>query len=185
MAEHREMDVCGAPGVMMVAPGIGARLDRDKAIVTRGVAHGAAGARKVRIERSRMLVADVNVTAAGIGLPDLDQRVRHAATILVAHMAVHDDAFAERLAGVLGGEVTVALAHGLVAVDRAGQLRQGMAHRDQGLVRRALDRALALGRQWQRLRRVAVDGRDGCHWRTPPRPFSDRSTLPPIIIGYN
>ncbi len=48
-----------------------------------------------------MLVDDMDVTAAGIGLPDLDQRVRHAAAVLVEHMAMHDDAFAERLARML------------------------------------------------------------------------------------
>src|SRR3954469_1169932 len=101
-------------------------------------------------------------------------------------MAVYDDALADRFAGMLGGEIGIALAHGLVAVDRAGQLRQRVAHRDQRLVRRALDRALVLGRQRQRMRLVAVDGIDECHGRTPPRPFwSSRSTLPPIIIGYN
>src|SRR3954466_14785117 len=118
------MDVRGTPGVVVIAPGIGARLDRDEAVVAGGVALGAARARKIRIERRRMLIADMDVAAAGIGLPDLDQRVRDAAAVLVTDMAVHDDALAERFALVLGGEVAVALAHGLVAVDRAGQLRQ-------------------------------------------------------------
>jgi hypothetical protein len=52
-----------------------------------------------------MLVDGMDIAAAGIGLPDLDQRVRHAAAVFVEHMAVHDDALAERLALVLGGEV--------------------------------------------------------------------------------
>jgi hypothetical protein len=179
MAEHRQMDMRGTPGVVVIAPGIGARLDGDETVVAGGIAHGAARAGEVRIERRRVLVADMDVAAAGIGLPDLDQRVRHAAAVLVAHMAMHDDALADRLAFVLGGEIGIAFAHGLVAVDRAGQFRQRVAHRDQGLVRRALDRALVFGRQRQRMRLVAIDGIDECHWRTPPRPFcSGRSTLP-------
>ena len=48
-----------------------------------------------------MLIDDVDVAAAGIGLPQFDQRVGHAAAVLVEHMAVHDDALAERLALVL------------------------------------------------------------------------------------
>ena len=73
-----------------------------------------------------MLVDDMDVAAAGIGLPDFDQRIRHAAAVFVQHMAVHDDALAERLALVLGGEIVVVLAHRLVAVDRPGQFRQRM-----------------------------------------------------------
>ena len=49
-----------------------------------------------------MLVDDMDIAAAGIGLPQLDQRVRHAAAVFIEHMAVHDDALAERLALALG-----------------------------------------------------------------------------------
>jgi len=108
MAEHRQMDMRGTPGVVVIAPRIGAGLDGDEAVVAGGIALGAACAGEVRIQRRRMLVADMDVAAAGIGLPDLDQRVGHAATVLVEHMAVHDDALADRLAAVLGGEIVVA-----------------------------------------------------------------------------
>ena len=62
------------------------------------VGHRAAGAGEIRIERRRVLFADMDVTAGGIGLPDFDQRIRHRARVLVEHMAMHHDAFAERLA---------------------------------------------------------------------------------------
>src|SRR5581483_8659457 len=107
------------PGIVVIAPGIGAGLDADETIIAGCIAHCAARACEVGIERRRMLVADMDVAAAGIGLPDLDQRIGHAAAILVTDMAVHEDALPERLALVLGGESVVALAHGLVAVDRA------------------------------------------------------------------
>ena len=58
-----------------------------------------------------MLVDDVDVAAAGIGLPDFDQRIRHRPPVLVEHAAVHDDALAERLARVLLGQVVVAVLH--------------------------------------------------------------------------
>src|SRR5258707_13709064 len=103
MAEPREMDVSRPPGVMMVAPRIGAGFYRDEPVVTLGIRLRAPRSGKIRIERRRMLVADVDITAAGIGLPDFEQRIRHAATVFVQHMAVHDDAFAERFALVLGG----------------------------------------------------------------------------------
>ena len=133
MAEHREMDVRRTPGVGVIAPGVGAGLDGDELVVALGVGLRAAGAGEIRIERRRMLVDDVDVAAAGVGLPDFDQRIGHAAAVLVEHMAVHDDAFAERLALVLDGEIVIVLAHRLVAVDRAGQFRQRVPHQDQRL----------------------------------------------------
>ncbi len=105
MPEHREVDVGRTPGVVVVAPGIGAGLDGDEAVVALGIRLRAAGAGEIRIERRRMLIDDMDIAAAGIGLPQLDQRVGHAAAVLVEHMAVHDDAFAERLALVLQGEI--------------------------------------------------------------------------------
>ena len=102
MAEHREVDVGRTPGVVVIAPGIGAGLDGDEAVVAVRVRLRAAGAGEIRIERRGMLVDDMDVAAAGIGLPDFDQRVRHAAAVLVEHMAVHDDALAERLALAAG-----------------------------------------------------------------------------------
>ena len=54
-----------------------------------------------------MLVALVDVAAGGVGLPDLDQRVRHRPAVAVEHAAGDDDALAQRLAVVLAGEVGV------------------------------------------------------------------------------
>src|ERR1700730_2887338 len=111
------MNVGRAPGIVMVAPGIGAGFDGDEPVIALAVGLRAPGAGKIRIERRGMLVADMDIAAAGVGLPDLEQGIRYAAAVLIQHMAVHDDAFAERLALVLCGEIMIALAHGLVAVD--------------------------------------------------------------------
>ena len=89
--------------------------------------------------------------------------MRHAAAVLVQHMAVDDDALAQRLALVLDGEIVIVLAHGLVAVDRTGQLRQRVPHRDQRLLRRPLDGAAVARRQPRRMRGVAREGIDQCH----------------------
>src|SRR3981189_1392476 len=104
MAEHREMDVGRTPGVVVITPGIGAGLDGDEAVVAFRVRLRAAGTGKIRIERRRMLVDDMYVTAAGIGLPQFDQRIPHAATAFVAHMPPPDDALAERFALALQRE---------------------------------------------------------------------------------
>lgn len=54
-----------------------------------------------------MLVALVDVAAAGVGLPDLDELVGHWAPIAVDNPAGDDNAFADRLPGVLDGEVSL------------------------------------------------------------------------------
>ena len=64
---------------------------------------------------------------------------------------------------VLDGEIVIVLAHRLVAIDRPGQFRQRVAHDDQRLLRRSLDRAAVAWRQPRRLLRVAGDGVDECH----------------------
>jgi hypothetical protein len=97
------------------------------------VGDGAARAGEIRIERRRMLIDDVDITAAGIGLPDFNQHVRHRAAILVEHLAVDDDALAERLACGLLGEIGIAVLHRVVAVHRAGQFGQRMRHDDERL----------------------------------------------------
>src|SRR5262245_33823863 len=60
---------------------------------------------------------------------------------------MHQNAFAERLALVLLGEVIVAGLHRFVPINRPGQLRQCMWRNDQRLHRRALDGAFVLGRE--------------------------------------
>jgi hypothetical protein len=79
----------------MVAPGIGAGLDGDEAVAALVVGHHAALAREVGIERRVVLVARMDVAAAGVGLPDLDQGTRHRAPVLVDDAAGDDDAFAQ------------------------------------------------------------------------------------------
>ena len=55
-----------------------------------------------------MLVDDVDVAPARVGLPDFDERVRNRPAVLVEHAPVHDDPLAERLARMLSGQVVVA-----------------------------------------------------------------------------
>src|SRR5437588_1127225 len=116
------MDVRGAPGILMVLPGIGAGPDRDEFIPTLVVRYHAPCPGKIWIERRVMLIVDVDVTSGGICLPDLDQRVRHRAAVLVEHPARDDDALPDRRALVLRREITVAGLHHLVPISRRGQL---------------------------------------------------------------
>ena len=135
MPEHREMDVGGSPCVGMVAPRISARFDRDEFVIACGIGFCATGSGEIRIERRGVLIDNMNVTAARIGLPDFEQRMRHASPVFIANMAVHNNAFAEGFTLVLDREIVIALAHGLLTVNRPGQLGQRVRHHNQGLGR--------------------------------------------------
>src|SRR5262249_59915542 len=99
------MDVIGPPGIGMVAPGIGARFDRNEAVATLGIGEDAAGAVEIGIERRVVLVAVDLVAAGGIGLPDLDHGVRDGAAVLVDDAPGDDDALAHRRATVALREI--------------------------------------------------------------------------------
>jgi hypothetical protein len=57
------MDVRRPPGIVVVAPGIGAGLDGDELVVAVGIGAGAAAAVEIRIERRIVLVAGMMVAA--------------------------------------------------------------------------------------------------------------------------
>ncbi len=54
-----------------------------------------------------MSIDRIDVPARGVGLPDLDQRVAHGASVAVQHTTGQDDALAERLASMLPRQVRV------------------------------------------------------------------------------
>jgi hypothetical protein len=68
----------------------------------------------------------VPVAAAGIRLPDLDQGVGQSDTGGVQHPAFDDDALADWLTVVLGGQVMVGRAHPAFTKERAGDLGQSL-----------------------------------------------------------
>src|ERR1017187_6900286 len=117
------MDVIRPPGIAMIAPRVSAGLHRDEFVVALLVGEGAARSGEIRIERRRMLIDIVHVTAAGIGLPDFHQCFGHRALVLVEYTAVHDDALAEGLALVLLGQIVVVLLDRVMAEGRTRELR--------------------------------------------------------------
>ena len=123
-AEHREVHVRRPPGILVVPPRIGARLDGQEPELADRVRQHAPGPGEVRVERRRVPVLRVRVPAGGIGLPDLDQRLGDRPAVLVENPAGDDDAFAERLAGVLPGQVVIRRPGIAVAVHRTGDLRE-------------------------------------------------------------
>ena len=75
LPEQGEVYVGRAPGVVVVLPGVGPRLDRHEAVSSLVVGQAAAGAGEVGVQRGGMPVVLVDVAAGGVGLPDLDQAV--------------------------------------------------------------------------------------------------------------
>src|SRR6185503_14722279 len=131
------MNVVRPPGVRMVAPGVGAWLDRGEAVAALRIGDAAAGAGEVRVEWCRMLVDHVHVAAGGVRLPDLYQRVRDGTAVLVKNTAGDHDTLADWLADVALGQVGVVGQHALMTIDRAGQLGERVRQNDERLLRRA------------------------------------------------
>ena len=129
MAEQREVNMRRPPGIVVIAPRISARLHGKKLIAAFGVGDGAARAGEIRIERGGMLIDHVHIAPGSIGLPDLDQRIRHRLAVLIEHAAVHNDALAQRLALMLLGQIGIARLHGFVSINRTGELGKRMRRR--------------------------------------------------------
>ena len=127
--EQRKMDVLRPPGIVMIAPGIRPRLDRREAVFAVGVGQCAPRTDEVGIERRMMLIIDMDIAPAGVGLPDFDQRVRHRAVVFVKHAPGDDDPFAERFA-VLDGvarQVVVERLELIIAVNRSRSVPRASA----------------------------------------------------------
>lgn len=116
----------------MVAPRVGAGLDRQEPIGAVRPGQAAAGAGEVGVERGRVLVALVAVAPSGIGLPDLDQLTGHRPAAFVDDASGHRDALPDRLARMPGRQVGVERVDVLVAEARRPELDPLGIDRDQG-----------------------------------------------------
>src|SRR3954469_22088118 len=97
----------------MVSPRIRAGSDRHERIPAVVVGHAAPGAREVRVERGVPGIPAVLVAPGGVGLPDLDEGVAQRPAGGVEDAPRDRDALADRVAGLLAGEVVVALVDAL------------------------------------------------------------------------
>src|SRR5262245_11807258 len=91
------MDVRRPPRVVMIAPRVRAGMDRGEAVLAAGVGEDAAGAREIRIERGAALIPVVAIPPPGVGLPDLDERVRHRPAVVFEHSTDDVNLLADRL----------------------------------------------------------------------------------------
>src|SRR5690348_7350157 len=90
------MEMVRPPGIVVIAPRIGAGLDRGEPIPPLIVGKDSALAAEVRIDRRVMLVRRMMIAAGGVRLPDLHNGARDRPAVLVGYAAMYDDAFAER-----------------------------------------------------------------------------------------
>src|SRR5262245_24591051 len=127
------MKVRRTPGVVMIAPGIRAGPDCGEDIVTVIVGEATAGSDEVGIERRRVIVARVQITAGCVGLPELYESPPYRTPIFIEHAASDDDSLPLRFSLALAREVVVCLADRIVTEQRPGHLRERMRERDQRL----------------------------------------------------
>src|SRR6266403_2210101 len=132
-AKNREVNVGGAPGIVVIQPGISARLDRYETISPIFVRKCASAAGKVWIQRRRMLVLYMYVPPGRVRLPNLDQGVWHPAPIAIQHPPGDDDPFALRFSGMLACQIVVDLRDIVLAVDGPCNLRQSVGQKNQWL----------------------------------------------------
>src|SRR5699024_469438 len=97
------MHVRWTPGVVVVFPGVWRRLDSGELVCSVITGDCAAHTREVWIDRSRMLVAFVNVPARSVGLPHLNELVAYRAAMTIEYASTNDDALADWFAIVLNG----------------------------------------------------------------------------------
>src|SRR5271166_3629949 len=119
------------PGVVMVSPWISARLDGNEPVCASLVSDDAARTEKIRIERRRVIVSRMPITAGGICLPDLNQSVRHAAPILVDYAARYNDPLSDRRLRAMPRQVVIRLADRVVPIERTGEFTQRVRQLDQ------------------------------------------------------
>jgi hypothetical protein len=123
-SEEREVDVRRAPGVVMIAPWIGAGLDAGEAICAGVIGEEAATTGEIGIDWSVVLIDFVAISAGGVCLPYFDESAADGQAALVEDAAAYDDPFAEWLAGVLFGQVVVELREFTIAEDGASEFRE-------------------------------------------------------------
>jgi hypothetical protein len=103
--EHREVNMRGTPGVVMIAPRIRTGTNSDETEVAMFVGQGMTAPLEIGIERSIVLINAVTVAAGSVSLPDFNERVRNWATVFVEDASTYDNAFTERLTLILLGEI--------------------------------------------------------------------------------
>jgi hypothetical protein len=80
------------------------------------------------------LIALVRVPASGIGLPDLDQRMRDRPLIFVKDAARHDNPLSDRWPGMVNRQVVIMRGHSGVAIDGRAQLGERLRNDDERLM---------------------------------------------------
>src|SRR5258708_2358920 len=95
------MNGCRPTGIFAVQPWISSGLNSYELIGPIFVRQGSARAAEVRVQWRRMIITVVTVSSAGIGLPDLNQRVRDGPSVVIENAPAHNNSLTQRLACML------------------------------------------------------------------------------------
>src|SRR5579883_215440 len=126
------MNMRRPPRVVMIAPGISARLDREETVIAVVVRDDPARAGEIGVERRRMIVAP-KIASCGIALPKLHERSSHRPSVFIKHAPGNNNALSNGLTGVLAREVVIGFADGIVSVERPRQLRHRVRNLNERL----------------------------------------------------
>jgi hypothetical protein len=88
------VNVLGTLDIVVIAPWIGAGLDRSEAVAAVRISDTTSAAEEVRVERRVVLIGLVDVAPASVGLPDLDQGPGDRLAIVTKHSAADHNALA-------------------------------------------------------------------------------------------
>ena len=127
----------GRHALWWLPPWIGAGLDGDEPIAALGVGQAPAEPVKFGSSGAGHWSRSVPVASGGVRLPDLDERVRHGASVAVEHATAHDDALPEGFSLVADRQVVVRRAHPLGAEERTCHLGEVVGEQHQRLRRRS------------------------------------------------
>ena len=136
-AEQRKMNMSRAPGVVVIAPRIRARLDGYEAVKSVLVCQGSSCSGEVRIKRRRVVVLFMRVPSRGIGLPDFNETIRYGAPIAIQNSSSNCDALSQRLPHMLNREVVISRTDIRMAEHWPRDLGKSMGQDDQRVRRRA------------------------------------------------
>src|SRR5580692_3107957 len=87
------MNVGRAPGIVMIAPRVGARLYAREAVAALVIGQRPSSTHKIWVNGSRMIIDNMSIAASGVCLPDFDECIAQRPSAFIEHAARDDDSF--------------------------------------------------------------------------------------------
>ena len=154
-SEYREVNVGGAPRIVVVAPRVGAGPDRFESKPASWVGDKGSAAGKVGVQRGVMLITRVKIAACCVRLPDLHQGSRNGPAIFVQNSSINQDPLADGFSMKAFRQIDGW--HGFGRNERwSGEFREGLRQTNQGLAGRSLHRGGVRGMMVSRQNAILI-----------------------------